>query len=194
VAAVWLLFSVVIALPMCVLVPTVSHLMFGWQFGGGWQTIALLVFYVWVISAAMAAIGTWLGIKERNEADAAARLARLEAVARLQASGGEPARALRERLPMRLRRATIHALQAEDHYVRVHTAAGSELLLMRLADAIREAEGLSGLQTHRSWWVAEAGVAGVERDGERVVIRLHGGAVAPVSRSWQKAVREAGWR
>ena len=45
------------------------------------------------------------------------------------------------RLPSRLGGEVI-ALQAEDHYVRVHTALGSDLLLMRFADAVAEADGI----------------------------------------------------
>ena len=41
-------------------------------------------------------------------------------------------------------------LRMQDHYVEVHTAAGSELLLLRFRDALREVEGVNGLQVHRS--------------------------------------------
>ena len=50
------------------------------------------------------------------------------------------------------------ALQGEDHYVRIHTALGSELVLMRLGDAIQELDGLEGERVHRSWWVARRAV------------------------------------
>ena len=50
--------------------------------------------------------------------------------------------------------AELYAIESEDHYLRVHTSAGQELILMRLADAVRELAGVEGLQTHRSWWVA----------------------------------------
>src|SRR5690606_15189181 len=58
------------------------------------------------------------------------------------------------RLPHRLKGAAIRAVEAEDHYLRVHTDQGSDLILMRLSDAVKELEGLDGAQTHRSWWVA----------------------------------------
>lgn len=48
------------------------------------------------------------------------------------------------RLPLRLRRARLLALEAEDHYLRVHTDAGSVLILLRFTDAIAEADGLPG--------------------------------------------------
>ena len=63
-----------------------------------------------------------------------------------------------DRLPAKFRAADIHAVSAEDHYLRVHTSAGETMILMRLADAIRELAGLEGLQIHRSWWVARSGL------------------------------------
>lgn len=98
-----------------------------------------------------------------------------------------------ERLPPRLRGAELHAVQAEDHYLRLHTSAGSDLILLRLADAIAELEGLDGAQTHRSWWVARAAVRDVRRGDGRAVLVLPGGVEAPVSRSFAPALRDRGW-
>lgn len=98
-----------------------------------------------------------------------------------------------ERLPLRLRGAEIHAVQSEDHYLRIHTDRGSDLILMRLSDAIAELEGLEGAQTHRSWWVARAAVIDVRRSDGRASLTLKSGAEAPVSRSYAPALRQAGW-
>jgi hypothetical protein len=98
-----------------------------------------------------------------------------------------------ERLPAKVKGAVIYAVSAEDHYLRLHTSKGSELILMRLSDAISELEGLEGAQTHRSWWVARDAVESTRRDGDRIVLVLKGGAEAPVSRPNVRALREAGW-
>jgi DNA-binding LytR/AlgR family response regulator len=98
-----------------------------------------------------------------------------------------------ERLPPRLRGAEIHAVQAEDHYLRVHTTRGSDLILMRLADAIVELDGLDGAQTHRSWWVARAAVQDVRRSDGRATLVLPMGIEAPVSRNNLPALRDRGW-
>lgn len=98
-----------------------------------------------------------------------------------------------ERLPPKIMGGAIWAVEAEDHYLRVRTSKGSDLILMRLADAIVELEGIEGAQVHRSWWVARAGIAEVKRDGARVTMMLKDGAEAPVSRPNVKALREAGW-
>jgi DNA-binding LytR/AlgR family response regulator len=99
----------------------------------------------------------------------------------------------RQRLPFKFRHADIYALSAEDHYLRVHTSAGQTLILMRLYDAIRELDGIEGSQTHRSWWVAKDAIDDVIKDNGRVTFRLKGEVSAPVSRSFQKALKADGW-
>lgn len=98
-----------------------------------------------------------------------------------------------ERLPAKLKGAVIYAVSSEDHYLRLHTSKGSDLILMRLSDAIVELEGLEGAQTHRSWWVARDAVESTRRDGDKMVLVLKGGAEAPVSRPNVRPLREAGW-
>lgn len=98
-----------------------------------------------------------------------------------------------ERLPLHLRSARLIAVEAEDHYLRVHTDRGSDLILMRLSDALGELEGLEGAQTHRSWWVAKDAVRSASRGDGRATLTLEGGLTAPVSRRYARALREAGW-
>ena len=108
------------------------------------------------------------------------------------AAGAEPSKFL-SRLPANLRGADVWAVEAQDHYLRLHTSKGRDLILMRLSDAVVELEGLEGARTHRSWWVARAAVTGVERADGRATLTLVDGAEAPVSRAYVKALREAGW-
>jgi hypothetical protein len=98
-----------------------------------------------------------------------------------------------ERIPLRLRNARLIAVEAEDHYLRVHTDSGSDLILMRLSDALDELDGLEGAQTHRSWWVARDAVRAASRGDGRATLTLDGGVTAPVSRRYARALREAGW-
>jgi hypothetical protein len=107
-------------------------------------------------------------------------------------SGAPPPRFL-ERLPARLKGADLWAVQAEDHYLRLHTSLGQVLILMRLGDAIVELEGIEGARTHRSWWVARAGVRAVSRAEGRAILTLPDGVEAPVSRAYAKILRAAGW-
>ena len=104
-----------------------------------------------------------------------------------------PEAALLARLPARSRAELLH-LHMQDHYVEVHTAAGSEMLLLRFRDALSEVEGVNGLQVHRSHWVARKAVAGVERrGGGRITLRLVNGSRVPVSRSFAPLLRSRGW-
>lgn len=97
-----------------------------------------------------------------------------------------------DRLPPELGTEII-ALEMEDHYVRVHTALGNELVLMRMRDAIAELDGIDGLQVHRSWWVARGAVSDVQREGRNVRLALDTGVEAPVSRANVQVLKDAGW-
>lgn len=96
------------------------------------------------------------------------------------------------RLPRRLGR-EVWALKGEDHYLRVFTATGDALVLMRMTDAVAELGGVPGLQVHRSWWVAEAALESVAREARRLELRLKNGLKVPVARDRVAALRRAGW-
>jgi hypothetical protein len=96
-------------------------------------------------------------------------------------------------LPLKFSGANLWAIEAQDHYVRVHTDRGTALVLMSFEAALGEAAGLSGRRVHRSWWVARAAIVGVERGDGRAVLSLRGGPKAPVSRRYAKDLRSAGW-
>jgi hypothetical protein len=104
----------------------------------------------------------------------------------------QPVRFL-ERLPANLKGADLWAVEAEDHYVRLHTSRGSALILLRLADAAAELDGMEGARVHRSWWVARSAVAGAGRRGAQTVLKLPDGLEVPVSRSQAAELRRAGW-
>ncbi len=84
-------------------------------------------------------------------------------------------------------------LRTEDHYLRIHTTAGNDLILLRLKDALQELQGANGLQVHRSYWVARSAVSAAERKGRKAALILKNGMRVPVSESFLPAVRAAGW-
>jgi len=84
-------------------------------------------------------------------------------------------------------------LRMEDHYVRVRSEHGSRLEMGPLARVTTGLSGIEGMQTHRSWWVARRAIAGVERDGRNLRLRLVDGQTAPVSRASVAKLRAAGW-
>jgi DNA-binding LytR/AlgR family response regulator len=96
-------------------------------------------------------------------------------------------------LPLKFSGANLMAIEAQDHYVRVHTDRGTALVLMSFDTALGEAARLSGRRVHRSWWVARDSVVAVERGDGRATLSLRGGAQAPVSRRYAGGLRSAGW-
>jgi hypothetical protein len=101
--------------------------------------------------------------------------------------------AFRRRLSARRRGARLIAIEADDHYLRVHTDAGSEMITLRLAEALDELSGAHGFQTHRSWWVAAEAIEGARWRRGGGELRLAGGLVAPVSRTHTSTIKAAGW-
>jgi hypothetical protein len=118
---------------------------------------------------------------------------RRAAVETHEAPKGAPPPRFLARLPAKLAGADLWAIEAQDHYLRLHTSRGDDLILMRLADALVELEGIEGARTHRSWWVARHAVTNAERAEGRATLTLAGGLKAPVSRAYVKPLREAGW-
>lgn len=99
--------------------------------------------------------------------------------------------AILDRLPLD-KRAPLVALSVEDHYVRIRTTKGEAMVLMRLADAIREVGDMPGLQVHRSHWVALDQIMAVTRKGDGAVLSMRDGPDVPVSRANIAKLREAG--
>lgn len=116
----------------------------------------------------------------------------LEQRAETPATESNPVATFLERLPVKYRTAELHAISSEDHYLRVHTNLGEELILMRLADAVRELASADGLQVHRSWWVAKSGVTDEKRVDGRSLLVLPSGTEVPVSRSFRPIAKDAG--
>lgn len=115
----------------------------------------------------------------------------------VQSPSGDPkSRDPDARLMLRLppeKRGELLYMSMQDHYVEIVTAKGRELVLLRLADAINEAGSATGIQVHRSHWAAFAAIATTTRDGGRTSVVMTDGTELPVSRTYVKALREAGY-
>ena len=101
--------------------------------------------------------------------------------------------AFRRRLSAKRRGARLIAIEAHDHYLRVHTDAGVELITLRLSDAVEELAQAHGWRVHRSWWVAADAIEAVRWRRGGGEIRLPGDLRAPVSRTYSAHLKEAGW-
>lgn len=99
----------------------------------------------------------------------------------------------RQRLSAKRRTARLIAVEAHDHYLKVHTDAGAELITLRFADALEELAFAHGWRVHRSWWVSADAVEDVRWRRGAGEMRLSGGLRAPVSRTYGPELKEAGW-
>lgn len=90
------------------------------------------------------------------------------------------------------KRGALLALTAEDHYTTVITSKGREMVLMRIADAIALTQPVTGIQIHRSHWVALAGVANVQRARGGAEVFLTNGEHLPIARARMADARRAG--
>lgn len=101
--------------------------------------------------------------------------------------------AFRKRLSARRRQSRLLAVEAHDHYLRVHTDDGPELVTLRFADALEELARVHGFRTHRSWWIAADAIERVTWRRGTGEAELVGALVAPISRTYAPALKAAGW-
>lgn len=83
------------------------------------------------------------------------------------------------------------AVEAEDHYIQVHTRRGKELIYYRFGDALEELSSLDGLRIHRSAWISKKAIDQIEGEGRNMHVRLSNGERLRVSLSNRGAVLNA---
>jgi hypothetical protein len=173
--------SVLMTPPVTALVFAVSGMMLGPQ--SAQPHLRALFFQVLVISFGVMLLRqlAWRGVWTERAATAPED----EAI--------DPSGAFRRRLSAKRRAARLLAVEAEDHYLRVHTDAGDELITARFSDALLELGRLAGYQTHRSWWVAAGAIEAVRWRRGRGELRLASGLTVPVSRTYTAALKREGW-
>ncbi len=156
-------FALIVALPAHALWPHTAR-------------IPMVHWYLQVFAVAAPLCSAWLLLARRGEESAATSPEIRSEPSRL---GVDPR--------------TILCLQMEDHYVRIHHASGSALVLTTMRQAKAALNGVAGLQVHRSWWVAEKAVAETLIEGRNLRLRLTNGLLVPVARTAVAPVRAAGW-
>lgn len=168
--------------PVSLLVLTTSRVLAGQRFG--WPIYLDLLWQVFAISLPLMAVRALVWRRP---------VTLVETRTVIAAPLPEAEAAFRRRLSARRRTARLIALEAHDHYLRVHTGDGVELVTARFADALADLSGAHGFRTHRSWWVAADAVEAVRwRRGAGEAV-LTGGLIAPVSRAHAATLKEAGW-
>lgn len=174
--------SVLVTPPVSLLVLGTAHILFGGRMD--WQGFAWLLWQVWPIILAVLAVRAlvWRRVPARVETRTviASPLPETEAI-------------FRRRLSAKRRAARLIAIEAHDHYLKVHTDLGPELVALRFADAMDELALAHGWRVHRSWWVAADAVQDVRWRRGAGEMSLVGNLTAPISRTYRPVLKEAGW-
>ncbi len=80
------------------------------------------------------------------------------------------------------------SVEAQEHYVQVISTDESRLVLYRFSDVVRQLPESTGMQVHRSHWVAYTAVNELVHQGQTMKLALHDGRFVPVSRTFRTAV------
>lgn len=190
------LVALLISVPHSFMVIVASALFFGLA-----AITPVVVFEFWlavlVIALVLTAINHLAAVPDAASATMPAPAPEPEAAPAPQSADTSPLPALpdliAEKLPARLRQARLVAIEAEDHYLRIHTDAGSDLVLMRMVDACALLPEAAGARVHRSWWAARGAVEGLARREGKAQLTLQTGLTVPVSRAMQASLRDQGW-
>lgn len=135
---------------------------------------------IWVAAnyARRVLLGSWTAVSSPTAA--------LGDAAPTSAVRAPPAFLARSRLPAE---AEILAITAEEHYVRVITDRGTDLVRYRFSEALGElVDDPRGMQVHRSWWIRMDAVTGATSKGRSLVLTLRDGQAVPVSLAFRAAV------
>lgn len=86
----------------------------------------------------------------------------------------------------RLRRdELIIAIKAEEHYIRIWSRGGNDLIRYRFGDAVQEIDDRDGAQIHRSWWINWSAVTAWRQRGRSLELVLQNGLHVPVSLAYK---------
>ena len=174
--------SVAMTPAVSLLVMTTEHLLLGGRLDG--QGFLRLLWQVWPILLAVMAVRVLVWRRPT---------ARVETRTVVAPPLPEAEAVFRRRLSAKRRGARLIAVEAHDHYLKVHTDAGAELITLRFVDALDELARVHGWRVHRSWWVAADAVEDVRWRRGAGEMRLVGGLAAPVSRTYGPMLKDAGW-
>ena len=84
--------------------------------------------------------------------------------------------------------AEIIAIKAEQHYIRIWSDRGTDMVRYRFRDVAETLAGCDGDQVHRSWWVNFGRVSSVRPAGRSVELELPGDLSVPVSLAHRNTV------
>jgi hypothetical protein len=105
-----------------------------------------------------------------------------EPAALTQDAGNAPGFLAASRLP---RGAVALAIKAEEHYIRIWSPSGTDIIRYRFSDAVRELADRNGCQVHRSWWINWDAVRNCRHRGRTLELVLDNGLEVPVSLAYK---------
>lgn len=174
--------SFILTPPVALMVRYAEHLVMGGQLD--WHRFPNLLVQVWPILMAVMVVQALIWRQP---------VVRVETRTLIAPPLPETEAVFRKRLSAKRRDATLCAIQAYDHYLKVHTGAGEELVTLRMSDAMTELERAHGWRVHRSWWVAAEAVEKAQWQRTTGEITLKNGMTVPVSKTYRPVLKEAGW-
>ena len=192
--SIWLCLGICLILAsaiMAFIVPGVIVLFFDVEFNISQQYFSVFSKSL-VIGGVISAISTFKSeaLKQKQLLQQA-QITQLEQDQKLAALSTQNSDKFIQQLPIE-KRGKLYCLEMSDHYVKVYTDKGHHMLLMRFKDALAMLEDHQGLQTHRSWWVALDAIVTVKKEARKTTLVLANDLEVPVSRTYQKPVKEAG--
>ncbi|MEP5759980.1 MAG: LytTR family DNA-binding domain-containing protein [Litoreibacter sp.] len=77
-------------------------------------------------------------------------------------------------------------ISMEDHYARVFMEDSDEILHTSMQELEKQLENYPGMRVHRSHWVANAVVQGINKNGRKTMIDVGGDTLLPLGGKYQK--------
>jgi hypothetical protein len=84
--------------------------------------------------------------------------------------------------------ARLMAIKAEQHYIRIWSDQGNDLVRYRFSDLEDTLRNCQGAQVHRSWWVNPDFVHSHRQNGRKLELIINDDLTVPVSLSYKNAV------
>jgi hypothetical protein len=86
--------------------------------------------------------------------------------------------------------AILLGIKAEQHYIKIWSDQGNDLVRYRFKDLEAILEPCNGLQVHRSWWVNLDKVQKIYSNGRRLELFIRDDLVVPVSAAYRNVVQK----
>jgi uncharacterized membrane protein SpoIIM required for sporulation len=86
--------------------------------------------------------------------------------------------------------AILLAVRAEQHYIRIWSDRGTDMVRYRFRDLMGQLGNCPGGQVHRSWWVNFDAVQSVNNEGRKLELTISPDLIVPVSVSYRNSVVE----